>query len=604
VRKLAPVDALRSFPLGAVFYPLSPHPPARRPPAGRSASFANRFPQKSLCGLFRVPVVFLGSMSGLSARTATSAARSRSSGAASRAASNMSKLEGLRAARFARLGGGAGGAPPLPPPPAPPARAARAAAAAGAAAAYAGGAAAAAPQAGAGAGGKGAAALACGAGIAAAAAGVCMDRARLRGVHAKDAALLLLAARRPYSVGASRQRRAHSEGTCGPGGSAFVGGSSQGGGSQGGGSDDASSESGGGEGSDDASIESGGGEGSDDASSESGGGVGKGPWRKPPPPYSPAGGGASVEASVGERQFSRVLHKCARCRKEFDGSDHGVGGGARSRSAAASASGGGRSGFVHWGKTRFCSAECAQSAAAEQGGLSPEEVKVTVVPRSRRRAPSPPPPAAPAAAGQAAGAPSEEEREAALKMDEHRADYASVRRALGKTQAAVLKRRGSFAAMVRLPPPPSGGGLVLAASASVGVDQAGNPDLFGAALAALLVAAAPSLRRRMQATMSTLRSEAAARERSKSLLAGERAGDEFVSALTLEAQAALRSSLDRAADARQLAAAAPLLRDDVPKEVFSGGFKKAVTRLHAEVATALRDSKNVRAKLASSMVVR
>lgn len=528
------------------------------------------------------------------------AARAAKAGASSRKASNTSKLLAFNAARFrfARLGDGAGGAPPPShppgapppsPPPPPPARAARAAAAAyagGEAAAYAGGTAAAA-QADAGAGGTGAAALAGGAGMAAAAAGGFTYRGRPRGGHVENAARLLLAARRPCSVPASRQQRAHSAGTGGPGGSAYVGGSSQGGGSQGGGSDDAFSESGGGEA-------------SDDASSESGGGEGKGPWRKPPPPYSPAGGGASVEASVGERLFSRVLHKCARCRKEFDGSDHGVGGVARSRSAAASASGGGRSGFVHWGQTRFCTAVCAQSAAAEQGGLSPEEVTVTVVPRSRRRRAS----SSPAAAAAAAGAPSEEEREAALKMDEHRAAYASVRRALVKTRAAAQKRGGSFAAMVRLPPPPSGGGLVLAASASVGVDHAGNPDLFGAALAVLLVAAAPSLRGRMQATMSTLRSEAAARERSKSLLAGERAGDEFVSALTLEAQAALRSSLDRAAGARQLAAAAPLLRDDVPEEVFSGGFKKAAPRLHAEVASALRDAKNIRAELASSMVVR
>ena len=420
------------------------------------------------------------------------------------------------------------------------------------------------------------------------AAGGFSVRGRPRGGHIEGAALLLLAARRPCSERASRQQRAHSAGTGGPGGSAYVGGSSQGGGSQGGGSQD------------DASSESGCRDASDDASSESSGGEGMGPWRKPPPPYSPAGGGASVEASVGDRLFSRVLHKCARCRKEFDGSDHGVGGGARSRSAAASASGGGRSGFVHWGQTRFCTAVCAQSAAAEQGGLSPEEVTVTAVPRSRRRRASSAAPPGQAAAG----APSEEEREAALKMDEHKAAYASVRRALAKTREAAHKRGGSFAAMVRLPPPPSGSGLMLAASASVGVDHAGNPDLFGAALAALMVAAAPSLRGRMQATMSTLRSEAAARERSKSLLAGVRAGDEFVSALTLEAQAALRSSLDRAARARQLAAAAPVPPGGVPREVFSGGFKKSAPRLHAEVASALRDAKNVRAELASFMVVR
>lgn len=187
-------------------------------------------------------------------------------------------------------------------------------------------------------------------------------------------------------------------------------------------------------------------------------------------------------------------------------------------------------------------------------------------------------------------------------MDRHKADYAAVQRALHRAGEVARQRGASFAAMVRLPPPPSGGRLVLAAS--VGVDHAGNPDLYSAALAVMMVAAVPSMRDRVRAEISTLRSEDAARKRSAALLAGEGAGDDFVRALTLPAQAVLRRSLDRADVARQAAVPVPACREDVPAEVFNGGPQKSVARLHAELDSALGDAKSVRAELASSMEVR
>jgi hypothetical protein len=91
-------------------------------------------------------------------------------------------------------------------------------------------------------------------------------------------------------------------------------------------------------------------------------GGGGGRWLRPPPP-SIASGGASV--SLGARAFGRVLHRCLKCGKEFEGSVHTRHLSTReaSREGAAEA--------VWHGMSRFCTPSCSQEAIADEMAVDP-----------------------------------------------------------------------------------------------------------------------------------------------------------------------------------------------------------------------------------------